>query len=79
MGASAPLHSSVFETALRYRQINDFERMLVENGTIVLKFFLHISKDEQEERIRARLEDPQKRWKFTKADIDERKYWKDYQ
>jgi PPK2 family polyphosphate:nucleotide phosphotransferase len=63
----------------RYGAINDFERRLADEGTTILKFFLHISKDEQEERIRARLDDPQKRWKFTKADIDERKYWKDYQ
>lgn len=63
---------------LRYRQINDFEKMLVENGTILLKFFLHISKDEQRERLEARLNDPTKQWKIMAADIKERAYWEDY-
>ena len=62
----------------RYAQINDFERMLTENGTIILKFFLHISKDEQRERLQARIDDPTKRWKFQLGDIDERKLWKEY-
>ncbi|MDE0637853.1 MAG: polyphosphate kinase 2 family protein [Candidatus Poribacteria bacterium] len=62
----------------RYQQINDFEKMLVENGTIVLKFFLHISKDEQKERLEARINDPSKHWKITEADIRERAYWDDY-
>ncbi len=62
----------------RYQQINDFEKMLVENGTIVLKFFLNISKDEQKERLESRINDPTKHWKITKADIRERSYWDDY-
>ena len=62
----------------RYDQINDFERMLVENGTVILKFFLHISKDEQKERLEARLADPKKLWKFSEADVRERAYWDDY-
>ncbi len=62
----------------RYRQINDFERMLVENGTVVLKFFLHISKDEQKERLESRIEDPTKHWKIAASDIRERAYWDDY-
>ena len=62
----------------RYQQINDFERMLVENGTVVLKFFLHISKDEQKERLVSRINDPTKHWKITEADIRERTYWDDY-
>ncbi len=62
----------------RYQQINDFEKMLVENGTVVLKFFLHISKDEQKERLESRLNDPSKHWKITEADIRERAYWDDY-
>lgn len=62
----------------RYQQINDFEKMLVENGTVVLKFFLHISKDEQKERLEARINDPSKHWKITEADIRERAYWDDY-
>lgn len=62
----------------RYQQINDFERMLVENGTVVLKFFLNISKDEQKERLESRINDPLKHWKITEADIRERAYWDDY-
>ncbi len=62
----------------RYQQINDFERMLAENGTIILKFFLHISKDEQKERLESRINDPTKHWKITEADIRERSYWDDY-
>lgn len=63
----------------RYRQINDFERMLTENGVAILKFFLHISKAEQARRLRARLEDESKNWKFSEVDLEERKLWKDYQ
>lgn len=62
----------------RYDQINDFERMLAENGTTILKFFLHISKDEQRKRLEARIKDPKKRWKFQHGDIEERKLWDDY-
>jgi PPK2 family polyphosphate:nucleotide phosphotransferase len=62
----------------RYRDINDFERHLVGNGTVVLKFFLHISKDEQRKRFLERLEDTNKQWKFTASDINERAYWDDY-
>ena len=63
----------------RFRQINDFEAMLVEEGTTILKFFLHISKDEQKARLQARLDDPTKTWKFNVGDLDERKKWDDYQ
>lgn len=63
----------------RYAQINEFERMLVENGTVLLKFFLHISKDEQRERLQERIEDPTKRWKFQHGDLEERKLWPDYE
>ncbi len=62
----------------RYEQINDFERMLSENGVKVLKFLLYISKDEQAKRFRERLEDPGKNWKFSTADLKEREYWDDY-
>lgn len=62
----------------RYQQINDFERMLVESGTTILKFFLHISKDEQKKRLQERLDDPEKRWKFQHGDVEERKLWNDY-
>jgi PPK2 family polyphosphate:nucleotide phosphotransferase len=63
----------------RYDQIKAFEQMLVDEGTVILKFFLHISKDEQRARLQARIDNPNKRWKFQQGDIDERKLWKDYQ
>jgi PPK2 family polyphosphate:nucleotide phosphotransferase len=63
----------------RYEDINAFERHLVRNGTIILKFFLHISKDEQKKRILERLENEQKYWKFSLSDLAEREYWDDYQ
>ncbi len=63
----------------RYEQINDFERLLVENDTLVLKFFLHISLEEQKERLQDRLDDPLKRWKFRLDDLEDRKLWKEYQ
>ena len=62
----------------RYEQINDFERMLTENGTLILKFFLHISKGEQKKRLEDRIQDPTKRWKFQGGDLDERKLWNQY-
>ena len=62
----------------RYGQIVDFERMLSEEGTTILKFFLHISKKEQANRFQARLEDPTKHWKFSYLDYNERSYWKEY-
>jgi PPK2 family polyphosphate:nucleotide phosphotransferase len=63
----------------RFRQIVDFERMLVENGTVILKFFLHISRAEQAERFRERLTIPRKKWKFSSADLEVRARWNDYQ
>ncbi|MBN8657760.1 MAG: polyphosphate kinase 2 family protein [Anaerolineae bacterium] len=63
----------------RYEQINAFEKLLAENGTTILKFFLHISKGEQKERLQARLDDPSKHWKFSVGDLAERKLWDDYQ
>lgn len=62
----------------RYDQINNFERFHVENGTRILKFFLHISKEEQLERFEQRLDDPAKRWKISEADYTERERWDDY-
>jgi PPK2 family polyphosphate:nucleotide phosphotransferase len=62
----------------RYDQINGFEQLLAETGTTILKFFLHIDEDEQKERLQARLDDPTKRWKFRKGDLDDRKLWKEY-
>jgi PPK2 family polyphosphate:nucleotide phosphotransferase len=63
----------------RYELINHFEQLLTENGTRVLKFFLNISKAEQKQRFQDRLDDPEKHWKFSKADLAERKLWDDYQ
>ncbi len=62
----------------RYRSITEFEGHLHRNGTRVIKFFLHLSKDEQRRRFLERIDDPQKNWKFSAADIAERKFWKDY-
>ena len=63
----------------RYDTINAFEDALVRSGVTIVKFFLHISKDEQKRRLESRLSDPQKRWKFSAADIRERRLWDDYQ
>jgi len=63
----------------RYEDINNFEKYLVRNGVIVMKFFLHLSKGEQKKRFLERLEMPDKNWKFSMADVKERGYWKDYQ
>jgi PPK2 family polyphosphate:nucleotide phosphotransferase len=62
----------------RYDQINDFERLLAETGTAVLKFFLYISKKEQKKRLQERLDDPEKRWKFRKGDLEDRALWDEY-
>ena len=62
----------------RYDQINAFEKLLVEEGTTILKFCLHISKEEQAERFLARLDRPTKHWKFNPGDLEEREYWDDY-
>jgi PPK2 family polyphosphate:nucleotide phosphotransferase len=62
----------------RYEQINEFERLLTENGTVILKFFLHITKDEQEERLLAREQDPAKAWKLSVEDWKNREFWDDY-
>ena len=63
------------EIKARYDQINAFEKILAENGTRILKFMLHISKKEQRERLQARLDEPQSRWKFNPSDLDDRKLW----
>jgi PPK2 family polyphosphate:nucleotide phosphotransferase len=62
----------------RYRSITDLEKHLQVNGTRIIKFFLHLSKEEQRKRFLARIDEPDKNWKFSQADIHERKYWKDY-
>ena len=63
----------------RYEDINNFERYLTRNGIAVVKFFLHVSKQEQERRFLERLDTPEKNWKFSAADIHERSFWNDYQ
>lgn len=62
----------------RFNQIKEFEELLSESGTVILKFFLHISKDEQKKRLEERIFNPEKRWKFNEADLEERKLWKNY-
>lgn len=63
----------------RYDHVNNFEQMLTDEGTLVLKFYLHISREEQAERLQERLDDPKKNWKFNPGDLEERKLWDDYQ
>ena len=63
----------------RYAHIRHFERLLVDEGTTIVKFFLHISKDEQRERLQSRVDDPTKHWKFNAGDLAEREHWDDYQ
>ena len=67
------------QTAQRYAQINDFERLLSETGTVVLKFMLHIGFEEQRERLQERVDNPEKHWKFSMGDVEVRKQWKPYQ
>ena len=62
----------------RYAQINAFEKTLIENGTTILKFMLHISKDEQRDRLQDRLNKPDSRWKFSPGDLEDRKLWNSY-
>ena len=63
----------------RYEQIRVFEKLLTDSGVTVVKFFLHISRQEQKERLLARLDNPERNWKFSESDLAERKYWDDYQ
>ncbi len=63
----------------RFKEINDFEKFLFDNGTIILKFFLHVSKEEQKKRFLERIDKKSKNWKFSDADIKERQFWNEYQ
>ncbi|MCL4122646.1 UNVERIFIED_CONTAM: hypothetical protein GTU68_038312 [Idotea baltica] len=63
----------------RFHHIREFERLLADEGTTIAKFYLHISKDEQKARLQSRLDEPDKNWKFSTGDLEERKYWDDYQ
>jgi PPK2 family polyphosphate:nucleotide phosphotransferase len=76
-GAPAKPDKSFWEK--RYEDINNFEKHLSRNGTLVLKFFLHVSKGEQKRRFLERLTNPEKHWKFSEADLEEREHWKTYQ
>jgi polyphosphate kinase 2 (PPK2 family) len=62
----------------RYQSIMDLENHLHRNGTLIIKFFLHLSKDEQRKRFLDRIDDPDKNWKFSDADVEERKFWDEY-
>jgi PPK2 family polyphosphate:nucleotide phosphotransferase len=62
----------------RYKHINDFEHTLTDHNVTILKFFLHISKEEQKKRLEARIQDPTRNWKFSMSDIEERHHWDDY-
>ena len=77
-GASEELRDEKTIWEERYRSIVDLERHLHRNGTRIVKIFLHLSKEEQRKRFLARIDEPDKNWKFSLADIHERKYWKDY-
>lgn len=70
-------HDDIFEQ--RYRQINDYERYLHENGFTVIKFFFHMSKKEQRDRLLSRMKNPDKHWEFSISDVEERKKWNQYQ
>ena len=76
--ADGTLHESKKIWDGRYRSIIDFERHLHRNGTRIVKFFLHLSKEEQRKRFLSRIDEPQKNWKFSMADVREREYWQDY-
>lgn len=72
-------HIDAERAQMRFRHIREFERLLVEEGTTIVKLFLHISEDEQKQRLQARLDEPDKRWKFSMADLAERERWDEYQ
>ncbi len=75
--AIADIDKSFWEK--RFKQINHFEKTLADNGTVILKFFLHVSKKNQKKRFLERINDPEKNWKFSIGDLKERNLWKDYQ
>jgi PPK2 family polyphosphate:nucleotide phosphotransferase len=74
------VHNTITKEVIkqRYNHINNFEKLLTESGTIVLKFYLHISKDKQYERLQERINDPEKMWKHNEQDMKEREKWNDY-
>jgi len=78
LGPGAPKKPDKSFWEKRYEDINNFEKHLTRNGTLILKFFLHLSKDEQKKRFLERLTNPEKHWKFSESDMAEREHWKDY-
>jgi len=62
----------------RFEQINEFEHILTQNNVVILKFFLHVSRDEQKKRLEERLSDPKRHWKFSAKDVEERRHWDEY-
>jgi PPK2 family polyphosphate:nucleotide phosphotransferase len=78
LGPGAPADPDEKFWKQRYEDINNFEKHLTRNGTLILKFFLHVSKDEQKRRFLERLTNPEKHWKFSEADLAEREHWKAY-
>jgi PPK2 family polyphosphate:nucleotide phosphotransferase len=78
LGPGAPKKPDKAFWEKRYEDINNFEKHLTRNGTLILKFFLHVSKDEQKKRFLERLTNPEKYWKFSEADLAEREHWKEY-
>lgn len=78
LGPGSPAEPDAGFWRRRYEDINNFEKHLARNGTLVLKFFLHVSKDEQKRRFLERLTNPEKHWKFSEADLAERAHWKSY-
>jgi PPK2 family polyphosphate:nucleotide phosphotransferase len=79
LGPGAPAKPDKRFWEKRYEDINNFEKHLTRNGTLILKFFLHVSRDEQKRRFLERLTNPDKHWKFSTADLDERAHWDAYQ
>ena len=79
MAKSKPIFLGNVVNDLFDEQINDFEKHIAENGTIIFKFFLHLSKEEQKNRLLRRLEKKEKNWKFSPGDLKERKLWDEYQ
>jgi PPK2 family polyphosphate:nucleotide phosphotransferase len=78
LGPGSPAEPDAKFWQQRYEDINNFEKHLSRNGTLILKFFLHVSKDEQKKRFLERLTNPEKHWKFSEADMAEREHWKSY-
>jgi PPK2 family polyphosphate:nucleotide phosphotransferase len=78
LGPGAPAKADKAFWEQRYEDINNFEKHLTRNGTLILKFFLHVSKAEQKKRFLERLTNPEKYWKFSESDLAEREHWKDY-